>query len=528
MVSEVNSSSFEKLLSRLILKEEINEIGQYVRGKDIDQHLASFLKKFKEMEVSDEKRKAQIFKKTLSEEVLMEISALPDFHKNESDFEWLSSTIKDLFSARKSAITPYIDLLNVKQLPNQSTKEFLSSVRINGMRILSEKLPAEREALLIMTFVNGLRNKKITKILQELHPKTLQEAFTLIKSESVEDANEDCINLINNQQTEQCSSYCKQQIADLQRKLLELEQRMESFSRKIPSNNTQLINRPSPFPRQPNFTSGGIRCYNCNLTGHVARHCRKAVQCRNCGKSGHISQNCRSQRVNTRPNLRNIDEELNSQSEVATVDVELQGKSAFEYVENTDNLMSNNFVCSIQKSNNKIKSKVYPKQINNWSQFINGQGGKPKEFDNVTKISHTNPESARNKPIVSVEIENNGKANVLFDTGCDCNVVDYSFFEKLAKLDKSLKIVPKTSQLTCANGTKLNVIGYTILKFKIESVEIKAKFTIVETIFPKIIIGIKTMIKEKISVNAGMCCLDIKGRMVASFHSVHNKNSGNC
>ena len=79
----MNSSSFEKLLSRLILKEEINEIGQYVRGKDIDQHLASFLKKLKEMEVSDEKRKAQIFKKTLSEEVLMEISALPDFHKNE-------------------------------------------------------------------------------------------------------------------------------------------------------------------------------------------------------------------------------------------------------------------------------------------------------------------------------------------------------------------------------------------------------------------------------------------------------------
>ena len=83
----------------------------------------------------------------------MEISALPDFHKNESDFEWLSSTIKDLFSARKSAITPYIDLLNVKQLPDQSTKEFLSSVRINRMHILSEKLPAEREALLIMTLL---------------------------------------------------------------------------------------------------------------------------------------------------------------------------------------------------------------------------------------------------------------------------------------------------------------------------------------------------------------------------------------
>ena len=82
--------------------------------------------------------------------------------------------------------------------------------------------------------------------------------------------------LITNK-TEQCSSYCKQQIADLQRKLLELEQRMESFSRKISSNNTQLINRPSPFSRQPNFTSGGIRCYNCNLTGHVARHCRKAA-----------------------------------------------------------------------------------------------------------------------------------------------------------------------------------------------------------------------------------------------------------
>ena len=47
---------------------------------------------------------------------------------------------------------------------------------------------------------------------------------------------------------------------------------------------------------------------------------------------------------------------MNSQFEVATVNVELQGKSLFECVENTDDLMSNNFVCSIQNSNGKIKS----------------------------------------------------------------------------------------------------------------------------------------------------------------------------
>ena len=56
---------------------------------------------------------------------------------------------------------------------------------------------------------------------------------------------------------------------------------------------------------------------------------------------------------------------------------------------------------------------------------------------------NTNPERARNRPIVSLEIKNNGKANVPFDTGCDCNVVDYSFFKRLAKLDKTFKIVPE-------------------------------------------------------------------------------------
>ena len=73
-----------------------------------------------------------------------------------------------------------------------------------------------------MKFVNGFYEIKNSP---RTAPKHLQEALRLIKSESLEDANEECINHINNKQKELFSTYHEQHIADFQRKLLELEKR---------------------------------------------------------------------------------------------------------------------------------------------------------------------------------------------------------------------------------------------------------------------------------------------------------------
>ena len=72
-----------------------------------------------------------------------------------------------------------IDLFKIRQQSHETVKDFLSTVRIHGSRILSEYTPAEKEKMLIMCFINGLGNKHYTKILNEIKPTSLKAAFDL-------------------------------------------------------------------------------------------------------------------------------------------------------------------------------------------------------------------------------------------------------------------------------------------------------------------------------------------------------------
>ena len=60
-----------------------------------------------------------------------------------------------------------------------------------------------------------------------------------------------------------------------------------------------------------------------------------------------------------------------------------------------------------------------------------------------TDISSGANESARDKPIVTIKIENQDK-NMLFDTGCDCNVIDFTFLKHYQKSTQSLKFCQKS------------------------------------------------------------------------------------
>jgi len=155
------------------------------------------------------------------------------------------------------------------------------------------------------------------------------------------------------------------------------------------------------------------------------------------------------------------------------------------------------------------KKQLYSNVVKNWAQYIDGQGDRPKKpYYDRSQVSSFGNSTVKCKPTINCSI-NGLKKEVLVDTGADCNVIDYEFFKKVAKHDPSIKIIKSRGNLTCANSSPLQLVGYSNLDINIGKSIFHCKFLIVEKIVPHVIIGLKMMKKNKISVNPAKSCINI-------------------
>ena len=93
------------------------------------------------------------------------------------------------------------------------------------------------------------------------------------------------------------------------------------------------------------------------------------------------------------------------------------------------------------------------------------------------------------------------KQNFLLDTGAETNVLDFELLKKLIQPGKNIKLYPQKTSLKCANGNSLSVIGYTVIPIQIGDSLKMVKFTVVDHIFPKVILGMRFLRKFKIVIN---------------------------
>ena len=391
---------------------------------------------------------------------------MPDYDANSNDFKYLSKTLKTLYGEKQSAVSPYVELFKIKQQPFQSLKDYLSAVRINGIKALQSQPPIEREKFLVMCFINGLASKKYAHILNEIKPTNLCEAYNLIKNEKLDENVDKSIFAIEEENDSKQINW-QNKIEKLESKIFQLEREIKSLKE---------INGKKQFNNNTKKLSD-IKCFNCNRVGHFARDCfQRVTQCTHCGMKGHISKNCRRKSSFKRPNVRQMRMQSDSvQSEVDVLDIQNNGETAADYFEeecvqtNEGRVMSisSPTQCDVNSTKKQCEERqrkpLYSKVIQNWAQFINGEGNKPKQsLQAETIISRNYQETARGKAIIKTKIGSE-EISVLMDTGSDCNVIDMNLFKLLAKSDRSLKILPKKHNLSCANGTKLVVIGYTNL-----------------------------------------------------------------
>ena len=493
MVSEVGT-----IISRLIIKDELNEIEKFNPGCNVEAHIHHFEEKATEIELP-KKDWAKYLKKTLSVEAETELKVQENYEEMAIDYEWVKRTLLSLFSIKKSTIMPLLELLDIYQGENQSLRDFLSSVRIKAYKVLQQYKYEDRENYMVMAFINGLRNKRFARCLKQLNPGSLNEAYEMVKRNINDDAAEDKhIRIIQHAESE---------VHILKSKVERLTIEVESLKIQIKRlMKTTPQTRTSQGRRNNNTNEKPFQCFNCSEPGHFARDCPKTnLKCQACGKPGHISRYCRNKTARINRQIIMDDVTISSEPNDSEPDTDVV-KVSDDSIPN-DTINGNQF-SKVHTRRRSGKSNPMETEINAWNCYVMGTGAKPKHAETIISENHT--EKAANKPIVKCKV--GGKdIPVLFDSGAETNVIDCEFLNKLSENNRNIKFLKREGRLKCANGTKMRIIGYAFVNMTIGLSQVSAKFTVVCDLFPKVIIGIRTMKKEAIDITPRKDCIVSNG-----------------
>ena len=150
------------------------------------KHLFLVNLKIEELNIPNEKQ-AEFLKKHYTKTFFYELSSLNEFNEKKHVLSWVKESLLSMFSAKQSNVSLMANLFKTKQLHGKSLRDFLSSIRIETQKLFFDKSAKEKEAIMEMGFINGLSNSSFRKILSELKPKSLEEAYSLIKNEQIDE-----------------------------------------------------------------------------------------------------------------------------------------------------------------------------------------------------------------------------------------------------------------------------------------------------------------------------------------------------
>lgn len=514
----------QNLLHALLQREFVGRPMPYHRTQDISEHLQKVEEFLMSLNVTDDGLKCRIVLSTLSEDVQAELLCQPDY---EMELNYILSKLPKLFKEKQTKITPLIKMLNVKQKSNQSLRDYVSELRIEAYKLMKDMPVEEREKYLITVFLNGIWDVKTATAVKSLKPTTLEEAFDMIKKEykyaNVSNALDENELAVRNIQLDSEKEDLRQEIGEIKQELKECKEMLRKL---LSKNNSSGIKHPGKKSTQ-------ISCFNCK-GNHFLKDCTMPKMCSICGKTNHITKfhkdfgKIRRFEEDDRP-LSQVDNETsdcesglneNNQGDFFSICNTENRKANRETYASVLNPNTNAIGTRLRKNKGNKKIDNQNDEINEIIQYVEYNGPKPKTCQTV--ISETHAEKARNKPIIRGILEGY-RGKVFLDSGAETNIIDSDLFRKLQTVKPNLPFIPRISFMRCANNSKLKCMGVTFINVRFGQKNHKLRFLVVEHIFPRVFIGIKSMKDMRMIINPGNNCAQIEKEVFPFMSSISSE-----
>ncbi len=523
------------LCQQLFRKEVVQSPPIFVKGEDVTCHVQKINEYCHLANLSSDDDKITVLMNTLDLNLQKELKMTHGF--NHQNFQTAVDIFRKTCELKKAVISPLVRLFELKQEQHQHVDDFIRNIRIRAHDVIYDYPVDEREQLMVTCLVKGLRNEAISSALCILAPKTLDQAWKMIKKEDTKQTTSNSVDVVH------CTSNCQSRMRELEKHVQRLEEMVTRLSsanmrttfadavrRSVPlrnnfSNNRFRNSRGTNLAtnRNNNNIRDNRRCYNCQNVGHLSTNCPHPPKCFRCSKVGHISRFCRMS-FNKRQAVNYVEEThadetpgavfkktVSSPGSSVSEPQELCVSNKFYSLEDEGDAFGNGalveadeeiYMLSKMKTTKKRTMTHQRKEtetdafISAQVSFIEGKGTNP----NPSCPTVSCDEILTNKPIVKTRL-NGRQVLSLMDSGASCNLIDRKLIEKL-KLKTNLQIKPTDCSIACANSSMMNPDGEVVLTFSLAGTTVPMKFIIVDGLHSvDCIIGLRAMKKLGVKFN---------------------------
>jgi len=478
--TELHSQVLIKYISSLFKKELIQKPPIFsATDEDIQHHIKTVDNYIKSLGISDDLSKVTILFESLDQRVKNAVIFEPSYDDNSGNYKWVCEKLIALFPRKINQTSTLINLLNLRQ-NSKSLDEFILEIK-NSVASNDFIEKADREKLAIEILLKGLDDQKVSAAISMQNPNSIKQVKNMITSVKTSNTEFNSVNRISPQLND----------SSLHDEVIKLQKQVAYLTQMLLAVKSKMSEHPIERTRvQKGFSSPSNRKRESQEWTYPKYNRRENVTCFKCKKRGHVQRNCRLNSLIQNDYFSDCDTKSNSSENP------VMSSSSLE-----SSVPKVRLIC--QKPPKQIvkpRQIKYPDEIIELENYINGKTNKPLYSDALKSqmckaitVKNSSNNSKNNKPIIKGRL-NNSLTSLFMDTGACVNVVDASFLKKnqINSLQRPNNKAFHHS-IKCANNTKMNVIDKVSLSVQIGVTEKLLNFLVVDSLSPKVIIGLRGM-----------------------------------